>query len=422
LPERPDSQARRRLIASALGALLVAGCASHGPKPGQAVANPVCVEPQPGVFATAAKYFADQASAKGLFARALSGLGRDGDLVVTDTSVRFVTCGIHEPEREVFVFPHQETELAYRDGNWLILRSLPNKDGSRGYEGFVLRRTTLTRGDAFAKAALGEVRRRREALGLFVAPPVSPAINLPIVYGGVPELRLASVDRSQLGREAGKGGASGAATGVLVGMHPSAPVILYPPAAVVLVLGGAVVGAVAGTVEAEQEAQARAFIAPLEDRVLAKVVHEMAIGPTLAQAIESRMRGESGWRPGVVEADALDCGNRHRDCALRGIPAVIKIFPGLVELRADKAALDEDPERARQALTLFLTVKLYSTLTGDPVDTIEIVARSESHTLAEWRARDGARFRAALEEALQPVPDAVAGKLQHALGELVRLD
>jgi hypothetical protein len=374
------------------------------------------------VFATAASYFTGHASAKGLVARALSGLGRDGDLIVTDVSVRFVTCGIDEPEREVFVFPHHDTELAYRDGSWLILRSKPHEDGSRGYEGFVLRGTTLIRGEAFAKAALAEVRRRREALGLFVAPPMPAAINLPIVHGGVPEIRLASVDRSQLGKEAGKGGDTGAATGVLVGMHPSAPVILYPPAAVVLVLGGAVVGAVAGTIEAEQEAQGRALVVPLEDTVLAKALHELAIGPTLAQAIESRMRGESRWRPGVVEADALDCGYRYRECALRGVPAVIKIFPGQVELRADKAALDEDPERARQALTLFLTVKLYSTLTGHPVETVEIVARSESHTLAEWRERDGARFRAALEEALQPVPDEVAMKLQRALDELVTLD
>lgn len=410
------------MAASALGALLVAGCASHGPKPGEVLANPVCVERQAGVFATAAGYFTDQASAKGLVARALSGEGRDGDLIVTDTSVRFVTCGIDEPEREVFAFPHDETEMVYRDGNWIILRSKPFADGSRGYEGFVVRGTTLTRGEAFAKAALAEVRRRREALGLFVTPPVSPAINLPVVSSGIPELNLASVDRSQLGKEAEKGVAAGAAGGALAGMNPAAPIILYPPAAVILVVGGAVVGAVTGTVEAEKAAQSRALIVPLEDTVLAKALHEMAIGPNLAQAIESRMRGESGWRAGVVEAEALNCGNAYRDCALRGIPGVIEVAPVRVELRGDKAALDEDPERARQALTLFVTVNLFSTLSGHPVETVEIVARSESHTLAEWRARDGARFRAALEEALQPVPEAVAAKLQRALGELVRLD
>lgn len=358
----------------------------------------------------------------GLIDRALSHRGRNGDLIVTDTSVRFVTCGIDEPEREVFVFPHHETELAYRDGGWLFLRSTPDMDGSRGYQGFAFHGAALPRGDAFAEAALAEVRRRREALGLFVAPPVSPAINLPVISSGIPELNLASVDRSQLGKEAGKGVAAGAAGGALAGMNPAAPIILYPPAAVILVVGGAVVGAVTGTVEAEKAAQSRASIVPLEDTVLAKALHEMAIGPTLAQAIESRMRGESNWRPGVVEAEALNCGNAHRDCALRGIPGVIEVAPVLVELRGDKAAQDEDPERARQALTLFVTVNVFSTLTGHPVETVGIVARSESHTFPEWRAGDGARFRAALEEALQPVPEAVAAKLQRALDELVRLD
>jgi hypothetical protein len=410
------------LTALALCCLAVVGCASHGPRPGQSASNPVCVEPQEGTFATAAGYFADQASAMGLIDRALAKRGRDGDLIITDASVRFVTCGIDEPDREVFVFPHTETELAYRDGSWLILRSKPYEDGSRGYQGFALHGTTLGRGETFAKTALAELRRRREALGLFVAPPVSPAINLPLVSDGVPELNLASVDRSQLGKEAGKGVAAGAAGGALAGMNPAAPIILYPPAAVILVVGGAVVGAVSKSVEAEKAAQAHALVVPLEDTVLAKALHEMAIGANLARAIESRMRVESGWRAGLVEAEALNCGKAYRECALRGIPGVIEIAPVRVELRADKGALDEDPWRARQALTLFLSVRLYSTLTGYPVESIDIAVRSEQHTLAEWRERDGARFRSALEEALQPVPDQVAMKLQRALDELVTLD
>jgi hypothetical protein len=422
LPDGPRPLTWRRSIALALAGLLVAGCASHGPKPGQPLSNPVCVEPKEGTFATAAGYFADQASAMGLVDRALSRRGRDGDLIVTDASVRFVSCGIDEAEREVFVFPHDETEMVYRDGSWLFLRSRPYEDGSRGYQGFALHGTTLARGEAFAKAALAEVRRRREALRLFVSSPVSPAINLPIVVSGIPELNLASVDRSQLGKEAGKGVAAGAAGGALAGMNPAAPIILYPPAAVILVVGGAVVGAVTGTVEAEKLAQAHALIVPLQDTVLAKVLHEMAIGPALAKELESRVRAEPRWRAGAVDAELLNCGNRYRDCALRGIPGVVEIAPVRAELRADKAALERDPEQARQALTLFLTVTLYSTLTGHPVETIEITMRSEAHTLAEWRERGGERFRAALQEALEPVPDAVATKLQRALGELLSLD
>ncbi len=358
----------------------------------------------------------------GLLDRALSQRGRDGDLIVTDTSVRFATCGIDEPEREVFVFPHAETELAYRDGNWILLRSQPYEDGSRGYRGFAVHGTTLTRGETLAKAALTELRRRRQKLGLFVSPSARPAADLAIISSGTPELHLASVDRSQLGKGAGKGVAAGAAGGALAGMNPAAPIILYPPAAVVLVVGGAVVGAVTGTVEAEKLAQEHALIVPLQDTVLAKALHEMAIGPTLAKEIESRMRVESRWRAGVVEAEALNCDNRYRDCALRGIPGVVEIAPVRIELRADKAALERDPERARQALSLFLVVRLYSTLTGDPVETIEITARSEAHTLAEWREQDGARFRVALQEALEPIPDAIAMRLQRALDELVTPD
>lgn len=95
----------------------------------------------------------------------------------------------------------------------------------------------------------------------------------------------------------------------------------------------------------------------------------------------------SGWRPGVLGAEQLECDNRYRDCALRGIAGVIEIAPVGVELRADKAALDEDPERARQALTLFRTVRLRNTLSGNPAETVEVAARSEQHTLAEWRSK-----------------------------------
>lgn len=410
------------ILAWSLTCLLFAGCSNIGPKPGDGKAITACVTPGPGIFATAAQYYPDQASAMGFIDRALAGRGKDGDLIVTDTSVHFVSCGIDEAERELLVFPHAETEIAYRDGNWIILRSLPYEDGSRGYQGFAVHGTTLTRGETLAKATLAELRGRRKKLGLFVAPPARPAADLAIISSGIPELHLASVDRSSLGKGAGKGVASGVAGGAVAGMNPAAPIILYPPAAVILVVGGALVGAVTGTVEAEKEAQAHALIVPLEDTVLAKALHEMAIGPTLAKEIESRMRVESRWRAGVVEAESLNCGNRYRDCALRGVPGVVEIEPVRIELRADKAALERDPEQARQVLSLFLVVRLYSTLTGEPVETVEITARSEAHTLVEWREHDGARFRVALQEALEPVPDAIAMKLQRALDELATLD
>ncbi|HRH79831.1 MAG TPA: hypothetical protein PLW81_02170 [Thiobacillaceae bacterium] len=378
-----------------------------------------CVTPPDGVFATSAQRFPDRAAAMGYIDRLLSKRGRNGDLIITDHAVRFVTCEVEESGREVFVVPHEETEVVYRDGNWLFLRSARQAGGTRQYFGFALHGTTRASGESLAEAALAELRKRRAAKGLFVTPRVQPAADLVIVDQGDPEVRIASVDRGRVGSETGKGVAAGAVAGVAVGLNPELPLILYPPAAVVLIVGGALIGGATGSIQAEKEAQRNALMLPLEDAVLGKALHEMRMGPTLAEKIEPLLRVESRWRTGVAGQGSPNCGDYYRDCAQQGILGVVEIPPARIEFRADKANLEGDQDRARQTLSIFQRVYLYSTLSGQPVAIIDVAARSDRHSLVEWRENSGAKLREAIREAQQPMPDVIAMQLQRSLDKLI---
>lgn len=398
---------------------LVAGCAAIDFRSGKGSPIPACVTPQVGVFATSAQRFADRASAMGYIDKLLSRSGKDGDLIITDDSVRFMTCDVDESKRELFVVPHEETEMVYRDGNWLFLRPPRQADGYRQYFGFAIHGTPQSSGESLAKAALAELRKHRARKGLFVVPSTQPAADLVIYDGGAFELRIASVDRGKVGSETGKGVAAGAVAGVALGLNPELPLILYPPAAAVLIVGGAVIGGVAGSVQAEWQAQQNALMLPLDDAVLGKVLHEMRIGATLASQIEPPMRVERRWHVGVAGASGLNRGDYFRDCALQGILGVVEIAPTRIEFRADKADLLSEQDQARQTLSLFQTVYLHSTLSGHPVEIIELTARSDRHSLAEWRENDGARLRASLRDAMEPMPDVIATSLRRALEKLI---
>lgn len=401
---------------------LLGGCASFGSHTPPQSGNPACVTPQAGVFVTAAQRYPGRSAAMGFIDKLLSSSGKDGDLIITDGSVRFMACGPNGPEGEIFAIPHEDIELVYRDGNWLFLRSGPQEGGYRQYQGFALHGMPQVRGETLSQAGLKELRQRRAKKGLFVAPEARPEARLVIVEQGDPETRIASVDRSKMGKEAGKGVAGGAAAGVLVGLNPAAPIIFYPPAAVVLIVGGAVVGGTTSSVAAEKEAQRNALMLPLEDAIIGKALHDMAIGPTLAREIESLMRIESRWQSRTVEKGGLNCGDGYRDCALRGILGVVEVLPAELEFRADKSDLLNDQDQAGQTLSIFQKVRLYSTLSGSVVESIDLIARSDRHSLVEWRERDGARLRASIREAIQPMPDAIAMQLQRSLDKLITFE
>jgi hypothetical protein len=398
---------------------LLGGCASFGFKREEGTPVAACVTPQPGVFATAAQHFAGRSAAMGFVDKLLSASGKDGDLIITEQGVRFAACRPGEPVQDAIVLPHAETELVYRDGNWLVLRSAPQGEGYRQYHAFALHGTTATRGETLARVGLAELRKFRSAKGLFVTPPGPIESNLVIVDKGDPEVRIASVDRSNIGKETGKGVAGGAAAGVAVGLNPQFPIILYPPAAAVLIVGGAVIGGMAGAVTGERAAQRNALMLPLEDTVISRTLHGMAMGPSLAKGIEPLMRIETDWKVKVDNIERLNCGESYRDCALRGILGVVEISPAVIEFRADKSDLLSDQDQAGQTMSVFQTVRLYSTLSGQVLETVELIVRSDRYSLAAWREKEGARLLASMQEAMNPMPDAVAMKLQRSLDKLL---
>lgn len=408
---------RIALVLAAMG--LLASCTSLRLRPGAVTPVSTCGETQADAFVSGAQRFPGRANAMSYIDKLLSSGGKDGDLIITADEVRFVTCGPRSPEREVFNVSHESVELAYRDRNWLILREGIDARGYRQYHAFSLNGSPLASGEELAKLALAEVRKRRLARGLFTAPSMVSRPAILIVSEGVPEVMIASVDHSKVGGETGKGMAAGAVAGVAVGLNPQAPIALYPPAAVVLLVGGALIGGASMGIEAERHAQRSAQMLPLKDPVLERALREVDIGPTLARKIEPLMQTENNWDIRVKGKGDPDCGDAYRDCALNGILGVIEIGPARIELRADKADLLKDEDQARQTLSMFQAVRLYSTLSGYWVDSVDVVARSDRHSLVEWREREGARLKASLLEAMGPMPDIAATRFQRALDRLL---
>lgn len=384
-----------RLLLS-LSCVLVAACGSTGVKQERATSFTACVQPQSGKFVTAARYWPNTAWPESI------GRGTYGDLVVTDTSVRFVRCDNAEGSSQSLNFPHASTELVYRNADWLFLRSPPKEDGSRDYTGFEIQGMAWARAANFAKKAIADIRQRREKLGLILELPAKQALNLAIVSIGAPELNLTSIDRSKI--------AEGAAADVAAG--------------VVQILGGIVGMPIPGKSEQKQAAENQWYYTTLDETlrtrlvVLANVLSDIRIGPRLAEKITSPLRIESDRRARVAVAENLECGKRYRDCALHGITGVVEIGSPFVRLQADQAELERDVEQAQQMMMMYLSVRLYSTVSGEPVSTIRISERYEQHTLAEWVADNGARFRAALESAIEPMPNSIATELQGGLDKL----
>ncbi len=345
--------------------------------------------------------------------------GKDGDLIITRDAVGFISCGPRSPEREVFTVPHESVELAYRDRNWIILREGVSTQGYRQFHAFSLNGTPVASGEALARAALAEIRKQRSARSLFVAPPEAARPTILIATKGAPEMAIASVDHGMVGEATGKGMAAGALAGVAAGLNPQAPIALYPPAAAVLFVGGALLGGAFMGIEAERQAQQSAQMLPLQDPVLERVLLEVDIGSTLARRIEPLMKIEQQWDFRLKSGSDPDCGDGYRGCALNGILGVIELAPARLEFRADRADLLKDEDQARLTLSMFQTMHLYSTLSGYRVESVDAVARSDRHSLAEWREKEGERFKSALREAMGPMPDMAAMRLQRALDRLL---
>ena len=411
------SSLRVVLAMAAMGTL--ASCGSLGIRSGPAMPISACGEAWPDAFVSGAQRFPGRASAMGFIDKLLASGGKDGDLIVTRDGVSFVTCGPRSPEREIFTVPHESVELAYRDRNWIILREGVTAQGHRQYHAFSLNGTPLASGEELARVAMAEIRKQRSERTLFVAPPRAARPSILIVTKGAPKMMIASVDHSKVGEETGKGMAAGALAGVAAGLNPQAPIALYPPAAVVLLVGGALVGGASMGIEAERQAQRSAQLLALQDPVLERALLEVDIGPTLARRIEPLMKIEKEWDTRLTGGTDPDCGDAYRGCALLGILGVIEVEPARIEFRADKADLLKDEDQARQTLSLFQNMHLYSTLSGYWVESVDVVARSDRYSLAGWRDKEGERFKASLGEAIGPIPDIAAMRFQRALDRLL---
>lgn len=411
------SSLRVFLAIAAMGTL--ASCGSLGIRSGPAMPISACGEAWPDAFVSGAQRFPGRASAMGFIDKLLASGGKDGDLIVTRDEVSFVTCGPRSPEREIFKVPHESVELAYRDRNWIILREGVSAQGYRRYHAFSLNGTPLASGEELARVAMAEIRKQRSVRTLFVAPPLAARPAILIVTKGSPEMVIASVDHSKVGEETGKGMAAGALAGVAAGLNPQAPIALYPPAAAVLLVGGALVGGASMGIEAERQAQRSAQLLPLQDPVLERALLEVDIAPTLAKRIEPLMKIEKQWNTRLKDGNDPDCGDAYRDCAFLGILGVIEFEPARLEFRADRADLLKDEDQARQTLSMFQTVHLYSTLSGYWVESVDVVAKSDRHSLAEWREKEGERLKASIREAMGPMPDIAAMRFQRALDRLL---
>lgn len=413
-----------RLCAAGLALGLLQGCAQFGDPGSQAprLASAACSSPAPGLFITGAEWHPGASRPLGIMDRLTSHAKLDGDLAIAAAEVAFTSCfeltGRNDPGRQSYAI--REIETAYRDGSWLFLRFHPDDQGQRRFQGFHVHGTPGGSGDQVAKAALAELRRQLPSPSVRGYAAAATPVDVAIVDKGDPELWLAVVSRDEVAGKTGQGAAGGALGGVGAGLQSG--LILFPPAAAVLVVGGAVIGGTVGAVGAEVEAQRNARLTPLNDAILNRAARELAISSRLAEGIEQRLQIEHDWRIARAGGQAGTAGPTYQNWALQGIAGVIEIGPLRVELRASRNDLDKNQEDAGHTLSVAQSVHLYSTLTGARVTSIDLTLGSGRHSLAEWRAEDGRLFRIALDEAVRDMPEAAAGKLQGVLDQLIRFE
>jgi hypothetical protein len=394
------------------------GCSMIGTRGGDgALSKPACVAPQPDTFATAAEWHPDGYEPLGMMDRLTSHTKLDGDLIITNSSVSFVPClkieGRSDPGMSAY--PFEEIELAYLKDNWLFIRGYPDKDGTRQFQGYYIHGKSQ-----IAEMAFAELRKHLKNR----TPPLTPASstmgNVILVSKGVPEIHLAVVDREQIGKEVGKGAAEGAGQGVMTSIGTG--LILIPPVAAALILSGAVVGSAAGGVSGEIQAQRNAQLFLMDDAILNQADQGLNIQDRLLGEIEKHMRLERDWNVAVDSSSTSTHGAAYEDDALRGIVGAVELAPLRIELRTNKSDLEKSAEEAEYALSVTQQVTVYSTLNGEAVETVDVIAGSGRYTLTKWREEAGKRFIRAVSDAVKDMPDTIATNLPNALSKLIRFE
>jgi hypothetical protein len=390
------------------------GCSGIGTRAGDgAVYKPACVTPQPDTFVTAAEWHPREYEPLGMMDRLTSGTKLDGDLIISNSSVSFVPCskikGRNDPGKKEY--PFDEIELAYRKDNWLFTRGYPDKHGYRQFQGYYIH------GQAqIAEAALAELLKHLQNQTPPLIPPSSTTGKVILVSKGDPEIRLAAVDREGISKKVGESAVG--AVGSMGGSFDPYSLILIPIVVPLVFLGGAAVGAAQGEIEAQRNAQVIVMVDP----VLVKAAHDMDIPARFVREIEQRMQIERDWNVAVDSSTTSTHGPTYEDDALRGIVGVVELAPLRIDLRTNKSDLEKSAEKAEYALSVTQQVRVFSTLSGGPVETINLIAGSGRYTLSEWREEAGKRFTRAISDAVKDMPYTITTNLPDALNKLIRFE
>jgi len=393
------------------------GCSTTRTREGDiALSGPACVAPQPDTFVTSAEWHPGVSEPLGKMDRLTSDTRLDGDLVITKKSVNFVPCSKVAGRNDlgIAVYPLEEIELAYRKDNWLFTRGYPyNKWGHRQYQGYYIH------GQAqIAEAALAELLRYRpiETSPSIPTPSSLSSAKVMIVSQGDPEIRVAVVDREGIGKKVGEG-----ATGAVGSIGPPTDLgglILIPVVVPLVFIGGAVVGAAQSEIEAQRNAQ----LIVMDDAILNQAVQGLNLQDRFVREIEQRMQIVGDWNVVADRSTSSTHGAPYEDDALRGIVGAVELAPLRIELRTSKSDREKSPDEAEYDLSVIQEVRVYSTLSGYTVETINVIAGWGRHTLSEWREESGKRFIRAVSDAIKDIPDTIATNLPSALGKLIRFE
>jgi hypothetical protein len=389
------------------------GCSGLHVQNGEATGKTARVTPQPNTLISAADWHPGEVKALGTWERMTSHSKLHGDLIVAQSTLRFVPRGEikgrNDPGIQVYRF--QDIEIAYRQGNWLFIRGYPDESGLRQFQGFY-----ITDGLDVASLALSELRKRLPIGTNFMQQGALPHRQLLLVAGGDPVIQTAVVDRAGIGKKT----ASGAAGSFVEAIGPNAlgPYVLIPPVAAVVIVGGAV----AGTVQGEREAQRDASILALSDPILIKAVHDNEPAIRIAEAVRQQFPKDLFCQM-IVDGSATSIhGFHYQGAALRQVYGAVEFAPLTIELRTNKTDLENRDEEAEYALSVAQKVTVYSTINGEAVETIEAKVGAGRHTLSELQAEAGKKFVGAIQKAIAEIPNLIVSKLPDALNKLPEIE
>ena len=392
-------------------ALVLSGCAGVLTRSGdEAPGTSVCPLPQTNAVVASAEWYSGQSHALGTLDRMRSAVKLRGQLVISESGICFSPQGEIKGRSDPGIQVHSFTqvEIAYREGDWLFIRGYPNESGLRQFQGFRIRD-----GDEIAALALAEVRRHVpiEVVPAGVLAPASRVVT--VLGGGPPRIQIAVADRE------GFGATVVSATGstfldALLGPGGLGPYVLVPPVAAAVIAGGAV----AGAAKAEAEAQRAAHVFVVVDGILVSAVQDMDLAARIVRGIEKALGPIPDWD--VVPAGGTPSvhGFHYQGAALNGIHCVVEVAPLQIELRTDGKDAERSGEQAGYALSITQPIAIYSTLTGEPMDSLAVRVSAGSRTLHEWRDGGGERFASALDDAVQEISRLIGTALPDALNKL----